>query len=111
MATHSVGKIFVELDLDPSRYVRAQQTMVKEAKTGAKILERNFSNLGIKSGATFDLMRNQAIQSFDAIKRSGKATTDDLIRAEKAKADKITQINREQYGKQTTSIDQLKNHW
>ncbi|MBU0906548.1 MAG: hypothetical protein KKE05_00155, partial [Nanoarchaeota archaeon] len=111
MATHSVGKIFVELDLDPSRYVRAQQTMVKEAKTGAKILERNFSNLGIKSGATFDLMRNQAIQSFEAIKRSGKATTDDLIRAEQAKANKIIQINEQQYGKQISMFSKLKANW
>ena len=106
-----VGTIFIELDLDPSRYMRAQQTMVKEAKSGAQILEKNFKNLGIKSGATFDLMRNQAVQSFEAIKRSGKATADDLVRAEKAKADKIRQINEEQYGHQTTLLENLKAHW
>uniref|UniRef100_A0A6H1ZD29 Putative tail protein n=1 Tax=viral metagenome TaxID=1070528 RepID=A0A6H1ZD29_9ZZZZ len=106
-----VGTIFIELDLDPSRYMRAQQTMVKEAKSGAQILEKNFKNLGIKSGATFDLMRNQAVQSFEAIKRSGKATADDLVRAEKAKATKIKQINEEQYGHQTTLLENLKDHW
>ena len=61
MGTRNVGTLYVELDLDPSRYMRAQQTMAKEAKTGAKVLEKNFKNLGIKSNATFDLMRNQAV--------------------------------------------------
>ena len=111
MAKHRVGTIFVELDLDPSRYMRAQQTMVKESKTGAKILEKNFKNLGIKSGAAFDLMRNQAVQSFEAIKRSGKATAQDLVRAEKAKAEKIKQINEEQYGHHESTIQKLKKNW
>ncbi len=88
MAANRVGKIYIELDLDKSRYMRAQQTLVKESATGAKVLEKNFKNLGIKSGATFDLMRNQAVQSFEAIKRSGRATTADLIRAEKPKLQK-----------------------
>lgn len=111
MAEHKIGRLFVELDLDPGRYLKGQQTLRKEATEGAKILEKNFKNLGIKSGATFDLMRAQAIQSFEAIKRSGKATADDLVRAERAKADRIKQINNEQFGHQRTSIDQIKNHW
>ncbi|MBU0906699.1 MAG: hypothetical protein KKE05_00925, partial [Nanoarchaeota archaeon] len=99
------------MDLDPSRYMKGQQTLLKEAKSGATILEKNFSNLGIKSNAIFDLMRNQAVKSLEAIKRSGKATADDLVRAEKAKADKIRQINEEQYGHQKTIIENLKAHW
>ena len=111
MATKRVGTVFVELNLDPSRYMRAQQTMVKESKSGAKVLEKNFKNLGIKSNATFDLMRNQAIQSFEAIRRSGKATANDLVRAEKAKAEKIKRINREQYGEQHKLLNKLKSNW
>jgi len=111
MANQSVGTIFVELDLDPSRYMRAQQTIRKEAESGAKILEKNFKNLGIKSSAHFDLLRAQAVQSFEAIKRSGKATADDLVRAERAKADRIKQINDEQFGRQTSLLTKFKDHW
>lgn len=111
MANQSVGTIFVELDLDPSRYMRAQQTIRKEAESGAKILEKNFKNLGIKSSAHFDLLRAQAVQSFEAIKRSGKATTDDLVRAERAKADRIKKINDEQFGHQTSLLTKFKDHW
>ena len=111
MATHSVGKIFVELDLDPSRYLKSQRTLLKESQHGATILEKNFKNLGIRSGATFDLMRAQAIQSFNAIKKSGKATTDDLIRAEKAKNEKIKKLNEQQYGHTTSMFENIKKHW
>ena len=31
MAEHSVGTIFVELDLDPSRYMKGQQKLLKSA--------------------------------------------------------------------------------
>ena len=102
MASHNVGRIYVELDLDKTRYMRSQRTLLKEAQSGAANLEKNFKNLGLRSGATFDLMRAQAVQSFEAIKKSGRATTDDLIRAEKAKAEKIKRINEEQYGHTTT---------
>ena len=111
MATHSIGRIFVELDLDPSRYTRAQQTLLKEAQHGATILEKNFKNLGIKSGATFDLMRARAVKAFETIKKSGRATTDDLIRAEKAKAEKIKRINDQQYGHTASIFDKIKKHW
>jgi len=111
MATHNIGKIFVELDLDPSRYMRSQQTLLKEAQSGATVLEKNFKTLGLKSSATFDLMRSQAQKSFEAIKKSGRATADDIIRAEKAKAEKIKQINEQQYGHTTSMLDKLKKHW
>ena len=111
MADHRIGKIFIELDLDPKRYMRSQQTLLKEAQHGATILEKNFKNLGIKSGATFDLMRAQAEKSFQAIRKSGKATTDDLIRAEKAKNEKIKQLNEQQYGHTTTMFEKIKKNW
>jgi len=106
-----IGTLFVELDLDPTRYMKGQQTLLKEAQNGAAILEKNFKNLGIKSDATYDLMRAQAEKSFQAISKSHKATSDDIARAEKAKSDKITQINEQQFGKQTSLLESLKSNW
>jgi len=111
MATHSVGKIYVELDLDPSRYMKGNQTILKEAQNGAKILEKNYKNLGMKSDAMYDLQRAQAEKSYSAIAKSGKASASELVRAEKAKTDRIKQLNNEQFGHQRTSMDQIKAHW
>jgi len=111
MADHRIGKVYIELDLDPKRYMRSQQTLLKEAQHGATVLEKNFKNLGIKSGATFDLMRAQAQKSFDAIKKSGRATSEDIIRAEKAKAERIKQLNEQQYGHTTSMFENIKKHW
>ncbi len=88
MADHIIGRIMAEIDLDPNRFYKSQKAILKEVQGGVQIFEKNYRNLGIKSGATYDLMRVQAEKSFEAIKKSGRATTDDLIRAEKAKAEK-----------------------
>lgn len=112
MATgHSVGTVFVELDLDPSRYMKGQQTLLKEAQNGADRLEKNFKNLQIKSDASYDLMRAQAVKSLEAIKNSSQSTANDIIRAEKAKADQLTRINEQQYGKQIGFMEKMKGGW
>ena len=51
MADHNIGKIFVELDLDASRYLKGQQQLLKDATTTSLNIEQNFKNLGIKSSA------------------------------------------------------------
>jgi hypothetical protein len=91
--------------------MKSQQVIRKEAQHGAEILEKNFKNLGLKSNAMYDLMRARAVKAFDAIKKSGKATADDLVRAEQAKANKIRQINAQQYGHTTSMLTNLKRHW
>jgi len=111
MADHNIGKIYISLDLDKTRYMKGQQTLLKEAQHGAERLEKNFRNLGIKSGATFDLMRAQATQAFEKIRKSGRATTDDLVRAERAKVAKIKRLNDQQYGHTVSMIDRLKKNW
>ena len=111
MATHRIGKIFVEIDLDPNRFYKSQKNILNEIKNGAKVFEKNYRNLGIKSGAAYDLMRAQAEASFKAIKKSGRATIDDMVRAERAKATKIQQINEQQYGKQISMMHKFKKNY
>ena len=111
MADHNIGKIFVELDLDPGRFVKSQQKILKNATKVTLDIESNFKTLGAKSDAVFNLMKAQAINAFEGIKRSGKATANDLIRAEKAKAAKIQQINDQQYGKQIATMQKFKSNY
>jgi tape measure domain-containing protein len=122
MADHKIGRIFVELDLDPSRYMRSQQTIRKEAENGAKTMEKNFHNLGIKSEAMYRLQVAQARQAYKQIVISGKVSADEIVNAEKAKFYRIAQlekermaqisrINGEQVAKTKSMLSQIQRHW
>ena len=108
---HAIGTVFVELDLDPSRYTKGQQQLYKDATQTALNIEENFKKLGIKSSAEFDLMRQKAQNAFEAIKNSSKATANDIIRAEQAKVDTLKRINEQQFGHQVGIIEGLKKNW
>ena len=60
MGANRVGKIYIELDLDKSRFMRSQQTLLKDATRVTLDIEKGFSKLGTKSDATFNLMRARA---------------------------------------------------
>lgn len=108
---HPIGTVFVELDLDPSRYMKGQQQLLKDATSASTILEQNFKNLGIKSAAHYDLLRSKIQLSYDAILKNAKSTANDIIRAEEAKHARLKAINEEQYGKQISLIDSLRKNW
>ena len=106
-----VGTIFVELDLDASRYTKGQQKLLKDATSTSTTLEQNFKNLGIKSAGTFDLMRAKIMNSFEAIANSSKATANDIIRAEEAKNAKLKALNEQQFGAQKGMLESMKANW
>lgn len=107
----SVGTIFCELDLDPSRYTKGQRQLYKDATTTSLNIEENFKKLGVKSAAEFDLLRAKANNAFLMIANSSKATANDILRAEEAKNAKLRALNEQQYGHQATIIENLKNNW
>jgi hypothetical protein len=111
MAGKPIGTIFVELDLDASRYTKGQQKLLQDAQSTSLNIEQNFKNLGIKSSAEMDLMRAKIINSFDMIANSSKATANDILRAEEAKNSKLNALNTQQFGAQTSIIDKLKSNW
>lgn len=107
----SIGALFVELDLDPSRYMRSQQQLLRDAQSTSLNIEQNFKNLGIHSSAEFDLMRAKIINSYNMISHSSKATANDIIRVEQAKNQKLQELNEQQFGKQESLLATLKAHW
>ena len=111
MADFSVGKIFVELDLDPSRYTKGQQALLKSATQTTLNIEQNFKNLGIKSSAEMDLMRQKIMNSYNMITNNAKSSANDILRAEKAKNEQLARLNEMQFGAQTSMISKLKSHW
>lgn len=106
-----VGTIFVELDLDASRYLKGQQRLLKDATSVSLNIEENFKKLGIKSSAEMDLMRQKITNSFDMISHSAKATANDILRAEKAKNDQLKRLNEQQFGHQTTLLESIRKNW
>lgn len=110
-AGRPIGTVFVELDLDPSRYTKGQQQLLRDAKQTSFYIEDNFKALGIKSAATFDLMREKINNNFKAIANNAKATANDIVRAEEAKHRQLTALNEQQFGKQTSMLGSLKEQW
>lgn len=92
--------------------VRQQfKKLVEESTSASLSITQSFKNLGIKSSLEFDLLRQKIMNSFEMIKNSNKATTNDIISAEKAKNAQIQALNAEQYGKQTSFIGNLRSYW
>lgn len=107
----SVGTIFAEIDLDSSRYLKSQQKLLQDATSTSLSIEANFRNLGVKSSAEFDLMRQKITNSYEMIKNSSQATANDIVRAEQAKNNQLNSINEQQFGKQTSLMDKIKTNW
>lgn len=106
-----IGTMFAEVSLDYEPATRAQRQLLKDATQTSLSVEDNFRKLGVKSAAEMDLMRAKIQNSFDMIKNSSKATANDIVRAEEAKNAKLRALNEQQYGHQTSIIDNLKKHW
>lgn len=105
------GTIFVELDLDSSKYLKGQKKLLKDATQTSLSLEQNFKNLGVKSSAEMDLMRAKIMNSYNMIANNAKATANDILRAETAKTAKLKALNEMQYGTQTSMFAKLKANW
>ncbi|MDD5532392.1 MAG: hypothetical protein PHC52_06340 [Syntrophales bacterium] len=110
MATPS-GTIFAEIGIDYTPATKAQKQLLKDATSTSLNIEGNFKKLGIKSAAEFDLMRAKATNAFNMIKNSAKATADDILRAEKAKNEQLSRLNKQQFGEHKSLIDNIKSHW
>lgn len=111
MAGQNIGTIFVELDLDASRYVGAQKRLLQDATATTLNIESNFKKLGVKSSAEFDLLRQRATNAFERIKNSNQVTANDIIRAEKAKTDQLKMLNEQQYGSHKSLLSRMKENW
>ncbi|HKJ41390.1 MAG TPA: hypothetical protein VKA27_04815 [Sunxiuqinia sp.] len=107
----SIGKIYAELDLDADRYTQGQKRLLKDATSTTLNIEKNFKNLHIKSAAEMDLMRAKIENSYQRIKNSSQVTSNDIMRAEKAKAEQLAKIDEMQFGKKFSLIEKLKKNW
>jgi len=106
-----VGQIFVEIDLDRSKYDKALQNMLSSTEGKIVTSERAFKNLGVKTDETFTRMKANAVKSFEAIAQSGTASANEIRRAQEAMNKKLAALNEKQFGKQLSLMDKMKANW
>ena len=74
-------------------------------------LQKAFGTLGIKSTQAMETAKNKINKAYESIKASGVATSDELVRIEKARASEIEKIDKENFSKRKGMLDNFKKHW
>ncbi|HSW62168.1 MAG TPA: hypothetical protein VLH56_02435 [Dissulfurispiraceae bacterium] len=111
MARNPVGTMYVELDLDATKYTKAQKEILAGAEKNSADINRVFKTVGTQSDEMYNAMRKNIQNSLDAIKKSHLSSADEIRRAQESAAAKIKSIDDQQFGAQTSMIDKLKAHW
>ena len=111
MGGSPVGLVYCEVALDYTPYTRAQSNLLKSVKSTTLNVEKSYTDLGIKSSKTFDLMRAKIHNAYNRISNDATASAKDIIRAEQAKNQKLKQLNDQQFGAHTSLISKLKSNW
>jgi len=92
------GTIFVELDIDATKFVSMDSEIRRRGGETAVSVETAWRALGSKSAMVFDLQRQAAEKAFDFIKRSALSTSQDIVRAEQLKNQTLQNLNKEMIG-------------
>lgn len=93
---------------------KAEKAMRELQRTGSDVahrLERDFNQLGTKSSLSFDQQRQAAQNSFERIKKSGIATSDELKRAEKSLGSELARLDEQQYGKRLSMAEKFRKNF
>ena len=90
-----VGTIFVELDLDYSKFERGQINLLNASKQAADKVETNWRALGQKSDTIFQAMANRAVLAYEKISKEATASAAEQFRAQSAMVAKINALNKE----------------
>lgn len=107
----NLGNIYVQLQLDDKLYKQKLSETLGDAQATTKGLETAWKSLGVKTNQYYDDQRKAAENAYALILKSGKYSADEIVRAEKAKNDKINAANEQQFGKQEGMLTKLKNNW
>ena len=105
------GTIITKVALDDKGLKTSLDGVKKKGKKTATEIERAWKSMGKKSDQTYDTMRANINKNYNTIKNHAKSTAADIVRAEKAKALKISRINKQQFGEQHKFLNKLKANW
>jgi len=106
-----LGTVFVELQLDKSKFEASQRRLLADASAVPVEIEKQWKNLGSHSASSFDLMRQKIQNNYEAIVRNAKTSSEDIIRAEKLRAERIKAIDEQQFGVRLSMMEKFKRNW
>jgi len=111
MAGKPVGTMFAEIGLDSTKLERSLESTHKKLVDGTIKVEDSYKSLGIKSDQVYEQMRRNATAAVDFIKNKTLSSKEEIVRAEQAAANRIKQINEQQYGAHVSMLDKMKQNW
>jgi hypothetical protein len=111
MAGRPVGTMFVELDLDSTKYTKAQKEILAGAEQNSADINKAFKAVGTQSDIIYNAMRQNILNNLNAIKASHLTSADEIRRAQEGAAKQIKKIDDEQYGYTKTMADKTKEVW
>lgn len=88
-----LGTIYVELDLDYSKFEKGQQRVLSEAKATSLSVEKNWRTLGEKSDNIYNAMANGAINAYNMIANRATTSAAEQFRAQSAFVAKMNTLN------------------
>jgi len=111
MSGKPVGTMFAEIGLDSSKLEQGLKKVHTALVDSTIKTEDAYKSLGIKSDPVYAMMRDNAVKALDYIKNKTLSSKEEIVRAEKAAADRIAQIDKEQYGARVGLLDKMKANW
>lgn len=106
-----VGRMYVELSLDATKYTKAQKEILAGAEKNSADINKAFKIVGTKTDEMYNAMRLNIQNHLDAIKKSHLSSNDEIRRAKETAAAKIKAIDEAQYGVQAGFIEKWKKNW
>ena len=91
-----LGTIYVEMDLDYSKFEKGQQKILTDAKQTSLSVEKNWKTLGEKSDIIYQAMANGAINAFNMIANKAGTSAAEQFRAQSVMVAKINALNQQQ---------------
>jgi hypothetical protein len=85
-----LGTVFVELEIDDSKFTRSERKILDEARSTALSVEKNWRIIGEKSDLMYTAMEHRAVNAYNAIANNAKSSAAEQIRAQ---AQMVSQIN------------------
>jgi len=88
-----LGTIFVELDLDATKFEKGQKAVLEQSRSTSLSVEKNWKLLGEKSDTIYQAMANGAINAYNMISNRAKTSAEEQFRAQSAFVSKINTLN------------------
>jgi len=90
-----LGVVYVELDLDYTKFEKNQKKIIDQANSTALSVEKNYQILGVKSDNIFNAMAQGAVNAYTRIANAANTSAAEQFRAQSAMVAKVNALNQQ----------------